>query len=108
MVNRVPGVSSKNEDNSQVFNNCLALKPNSMLVYGGDVCDRYCGDIRVISDILQLKHDNGDNVIIIQGNRDLNKLRLVVELLTLPPMSDLVEQYAAACMKSEFEKSIIK
>ena len=62
-----------------------------MLVYGGDICDRYEGDFRVISDILLLKRDNIDSVVLIQGNRDVNKLRLVSELLALPPLRVLLE-----------------
>ena len=59
----------------------LSLAPGSMFVYGGDICDRSYGDLRVISDLLHLKEKYPDRVFLILGNRDINKLRLVAELL---------------------------
>jgi len=61
--------------------NGIILKENCHFVYGGDVCDRGPGDIRVLEDIVKLKRDNPDNVHIILGNRDINKMRLLTELL---------------------------
>ena len=45
-------------------------------VYGGDVCDRGPGDIRILRDLVQLKEDSPDRVHLIMGNRDVNKLRV--------------------------------
>lgn len=59
----------------------LSLIPSSMFIYGGDVCDRSYGDLRVISDLLYLKEKYPDRVVLILGNRDINKLRLTTELL---------------------------
>ena len=58
----------------------VVLKSNCYFVYGGDVCDRGPGDIRVMRDIINLKKRNPDHVFIILGNRDVNKMRLLTEL----------------------------
>eukprot|EP01034_Spumella_vulgaris_P029274 gene29274-36296_t len=54
----------------------LRLKENCQLVYGGDVCDRGSGDIRILSDLIDLKLTYPDRVHFVLGNRDINKLRL--------------------------------
>lgn len=56
------------------------VDPQAHFVYGGDVCDRGPGDIRVIEDIIGLKEKYPDRVHIILGNRDINKMRLPFEL----------------------------
>lgn len=58
----------------------VTLKDNCHFVYGGDVCDRGVGDIRIMTDIVRLKMANPDRVHIILGNRDVNKMRLLTEL----------------------------
>ena len=60
--------------------NELELRENCHFVYGGDVCDRGDGDLRVIQDILSLKRRYPNRVHIVLGNRDVNKLRLRFEL----------------------------
>jgi hypothetical protein len=61
----------------------------SQLVYGGDVCDRGTGDVRVLKDLIGLKKDYPDRIHFILGNRDVNKLRLPFELtksaIKVPP-----------------------
>lgn len=59
----------------------LQLRENCELVFGGDVCDRGSGDIRIVTELLGLKERFPDKVHFILGNRDGNKLRLAVELL---------------------------
>lgn len=54
----------------------MELKEGCMFVFGGDTCDRGCGDIRILQDLLSLKRSNPDRVFFIIGNRDANKLRL--------------------------------
>lgn len=54
----------------------LVLRDNCQLVYGGDVCDRGRGDIRILKDLVDLKDTFPDRVHFILGNRDVNKLRL--------------------------------
>jgi hypothetical protein len=60
----------------------LELCDNSQLVFGGDVCDRGPGDLRVVRELVQLKRKYPERVHFILGNRDVNKLRLDVELQT--------------------------
>jgi hypothetical protein len=58
----------------------IILKEHCHLVFGGDVCDRGPGDMRVVRELLELKEEYPDHVHFILGNRDVNKLRLAVEL----------------------------
>lgn len=55
-------------------------KPNAQFVFGGDVCDRGPGDMRLLNDLVQLYEDNKGKVHFILGNRDVNKMRIPVEL----------------------------
>ena len=57
----------------------LHLKANCELVFGGDVCDRGPGDLRITSEILDLKERYPNRVHIILGNRDVNKYRIPFE-----------------------------
>ena len=54
--------------------------PNGEIVFGGDMCDRGSGDVRVVQDIVKLKEKYPNRVHVILGNRDINKMRLTVEL----------------------------
>eukprot|EP00981_Chlorochromonas_danica_P007066 scaffold1537_cov162-Ochromonas_danica.AAC.24 len=58
----------------------VKLRDRSIFVYGGDVCDRGDGDIRILQDLLHLKKEHPDRVYFIMGNRDINKLRLPFSL----------------------------
>ena len=56
------------------------LAPDSHFVFGGDVCDKGPGSIRVVHELLSLHDRYPDRVHILLGNRDINKLRLTSEL----------------------------
>lgn len=58
----------------------IELNFGCYFVYGGDVCDRGYGDLRILHDLIQLKKRNPERVFLILGNRDLNKMRLLTEL----------------------------
>lgn len=58
----------------------LFLRDNCHLVYGGDVCDRGRGDIRLLTDLVDLKRRYFNRVHFILGNRDTNKMRWPVTL----------------------------
>jgi hypothetical protein len=58
----------------------LSLRDSCHLVFGGDVCDRGPGDLRIIQDLLRLKEKYPSRTHFILGNRDTNKLRFLVEL----------------------------
>jgi len=51
-----------------------------MFVFGGDVCDRGCGDLRISRMLVELKKRHMDRVVLILGNRDINKTRFTSEL----------------------------
>jgi hypothetical protein len=53
---------------------------NSLFVFGGDVCDKGPGSIRIARQLVALKKKYHDRVILIVGNRDINKLRWTSEL----------------------------
>lgn len=67
----------------------LILHEQCMFVYGGDTCDRGCGDLQVLKDLIYLKETYPGQVYLIMGNRDINKLRLPVamhpQVLSLKP-----------------------
>jgi len=59
----------------------LKLKSEtSGFVFGGDLFDRGKGDLRVARDLLRLKKRYPDRVVLIMGNRDINKMRFSAEL----------------------------
>ena len=59
----------------------LDMMPDCHFVFGGDVCDRGRGDLRIANDIVNLCKKYPSRVHIILGNRDINKIRLRSELL---------------------------
>jgi len=59
----------------------LDLRPNYHFVYGGDVCDRGKGDIRIASDLVHIAKKYPNRVHLVLGNRDVNKMRLISELV---------------------------
>eukprot|EP00959_Pyramimonas_sp_CCMP1952_P173793 3631453-Pyramimonas_sp.AAC.1 len=58
----------------------LSLKAGDMFVFGGDVCDKGPGDIRLVKTLIDVKKRYPEQVFLIMGNRDLNKLRMATEL----------------------------
>jgi hypothetical protein len=58
----------------------LKLPHDTGFVFGGDVCDRGAGDLRILRDLLQLRERHPGRVYFILGNRDINKLRLIFNL----------------------------
>ncbi len=58
----------------------LALADGASFVFGGDAIDRGADARRIVSLFLDAKQRYGARVVLLAGNRDLNKLRLVREL----------------------------
>jgi hypothetical protein len=64
----------------------LVLAPGVTLVFGGDAVDRGPAGRRVVAALLAAKRRLGDRVVLLAGNRDINKLRLHRELAGHPPV----------------------
>ena len=58
----------------------LTLRPGCHLVFGGDAVDKSAGDLRFLHSLLGLRRRHPDNVHLVLGNRDINKMRLLAEL----------------------------
>lgn len=65
---------SRNDDSR------LTLAEGFHFVYGGDVCDRGAGDLRFLDDLNNLYDDHPGRVHFILGNRDVNKMRILIEM----------------------------
>ncbi|MBN8613529.1 MAG: metallophosphoesterase [Deltaproteobacteria bacterium] len=63
----------------------LVLADGATFVFGGDAIDRGPDARRIVALFLDAKARYGDRVVLLAGNRDLNKLRLVRELDGHPP-----------------------
>jgi hypothetical protein len=48
---------------------------SSVVVFGGDACDRASGDIRLTRQLLSLRNRYPNRVFFILGNRDINKVK---------------------------------
>jgi hypothetical protein len=74
-----------NDDVRLEADDTLVLADDVTFVFGGDVCDRGPHARRLVSTLLEAKRRYGDRVVLLAGNRDLNKLRLRRELDGHPP-----------------------
>ncbi len=63
----------------------LVVAPGAVFVYGGDAIDRGPHGRRVVATLLEAKRRQPEQVILLAGNRDINKLRLPRELDGHPP-----------------------
>lgn len=74
------GTTTSDAHINRTAGSVAALRDGCHFVFGGDVCDRGNGDIRILQDLIHLKQKYPDRVHFIMGNRDVNKLRLPVAL----------------------------
>ncbi|WP_164019574.1 metallophosphoesterase [Pyxidicoccus trucidator] len=58
----------------------LVVKPGATFVFGGDAIDRGPDGRRVVRTLLEARRRQPSQVVLLAGNRDINKLRLVREL----------------------------
>lgn len=63
----------------------LVLEEGATFVFGGDAIDRGPWSMRVVAALLDAKRRYGDRVVLLAGNRDINKVRLARELAGSPP-----------------------
>jgi hypothetical protein len=63
----------------------LVVAPGACFVFGGDAVDRGPQGRLVVSTLVEAKLRQPEQVILLAGNRDLNKLRLRRELAGTPP-----------------------
>ena len=63
----------------------LQVAPGAVFVFGGDAIDRGPHGRRVVATLLEAKRRQPDQVVLLAGNRDINKLRLPRELAGHPP-----------------------
>ena len=63
----------------------LHVEPGCVFVFGGDAIDRGVSSRRIVRALYDLKKRQPDRVVLLVGNRDLNKIRLVRELVGAPP-----------------------
>jgi len=68
----------------------LELAERATFVFGGDAIDRGPHGRRTVRTLLAAKQRYGDRVILLAGNRDLNKLRLIRELAGAGPRAELL------------------
>jgi hypothetical protein len=58
----------------------LSVVPGAIFVFGGDAVDRGTDARRIVHTLLDAKRRMPDQVVLLAGNRDINKLRLAREL----------------------------
>lgn len=63
----------------------LHVDPGVTFVFGGDAIDRGPAGRRVVATLLDAWERQPDRVVLLAGNRDLNKMRLTRELRGAPP-----------------------
>mgnify|MGYP001600585472 CR=1 FL=1 len=73
-------------------NPCAALRegqlhvaPGAVLVFGGDSGDRGPAGLRLLRALVDVKRRQPDQVVLLAGNRDINKLRFLHEIAPDPP-----------------------
>ncbi len=63
----------------------LRVADNALFVFGGDAIDRGPAGRKIVATLLAAKRAQPASVVLLAGNRDINKLRLVRELNGSPP-----------------------
>ncbi|RYE93572.1 MAG: hypothetical protein EOO75_04070 [Myxococcales bacterium] len=73
----------------------LEVAPGAVFVFGGDAIDRGPAARRIVSTLLEAKERQPGQVVLLAGNRDINKMRLPRELTGHPPRRAPDEMRAA-------------
>jgi hypothetical protein len=74
----------------------LVVRPGATFIFGGDAIDRGPDGRRVLRTLLEAWRRQPSQVVLLAGNRDINKLRLWRELQGHPPARTPVEVREAA------------
>jgi Calcineurin-like phosphoesterase len=74
----------------------LHVSDGCVFVFGGDAIDRGDASRRIVRALLDVKLRQPDRVVLLVGNRDLNKIRLVRELRGAPPVKAPAEVRGAS------------
>ena len=62
----------------------LQVNPDCMFVFGGDTVDRGPAALRLLRLLVDVKQRQPEQVVLLAGNRDINKLRLLHEVAPSP------------------------
>lgn len=62
----------------------LSVREGAVFVFGGDAIDRGPAGRRVVATLLDAKRRQPERVVLLAGNRDINKMRLARELRGIP------------------------
>lgn len=87
----------------------LVVEEGATLVFGGDAIDRGAWSRRVVATLLDAKRRHGERVVLLAGNRDINKMRLARELSGSPPARaprEIVEAGRPALLRWIFENTM--
>ena len=87
----------------------LVVVPGARFVFGGDAIDRGGESMRVVACLLDAKLRQPDQVVLLAGNRDINKLRLRRELFGYPSRrapKEIAEGPRAALLKWTFANTM--
>lgn len=82
---KLEGFTRDNPDVTLDREGRLQVRDGALFVFGGDAVDRGPHSRRLVAALLDAKRRQPDRVVLIAGNRDINKLRLARELHGLPP-----------------------
>lgn len=69
---------------ARLVDGALVVSPGATLVFGGDAIDRGPHGQRIVRLLLDAKRRQPDQLVMLAGNRDINKLRLATELCGAP------------------------
>lgn len=81
------------KDNPHVYRDAsgrVQVRPGSIFVFGGDAVDHGSGNLEVVETLVDLKRRFPKQVILIAGNRDINKIQ-IPEWLSPESMKELPE-----------------
>lgn len=87
----------------------LRVAPGGVFVFGGDAIDRGPEGRKVVAALLEAKRAAPDRVVLIAGNRDINKMRLARELRGHPPLrapKEIAEQGGATLLSFIFSNTM--